>query len=162
MLPPIPEGLALRQSVDSTTSPGQTYMVDLANLTCTCVDHIERRSGFSQNDLRRVCKHLRSALQQSPVLSILDAETRAILADDGQARLIAVLASGAEVIFRYVPGDPWVNVETRTRRKGERAGKFSGEYREFGFHLDEERWSYGSGPPAAGEIRKLIGQYFLA
>ncbi|MBI9112266.1 hypothetical protein [Maridesulfovibrio ferrireducens] len=44
--------------VESFTTPGVHYNVDLENMSCDCIDWVTRRSGYSINDPLRVCKHL--------------------------------------------------------------------------------------------------------
>lgn len=44
--------------VPSFTGSGLQYKVDAKLLTCTCPDFINRRSLYSRNDPRRLCKHL--------------------------------------------------------------------------------------------------------
>jgi hypothetical protein len=43
----------------------EPYTVDLSNLSCTCMDFIEKRSGFPVNDIRRVCKHQAGVIAKS-------------------------------------------------------------------------------------------------
>lgn len=68
----------------------------------------------------------------------------------------ATLASGQPIYFGMTPGTDWVDVYARRRRAGERAGVFTGAYDCFGFSLSGRRWSFGSGPPAASEIRAVL------
>ena len=68
------------------------------------------------------------------------------------------LTSGALVFFALNDDGSWIDVYTRSRRKGERDSQFTGKYQRYGFSVYGNRWSYGDGPPAAGEIRTLMVQ----
>ena len=72
---------------------------------------------------------------------------------------VAQLASGADFGIGVTPGYPWLDIITRTRRKGEKGGVFTGEYAEFGFNVDRRGWSYGDGPPCAREIRQILAKH---
>jgi hypothetical protein len=72
------------------------------------------------------------------------------------------LASGEEFAVGATVDEAWLDVITRKRRKGERAGLFTGAYDCFGYSIIEGRWSYGEGPPGAGEIRRLLARHFGA
>ena len=68
------------------------------------------------------------------------------------------LASGEAVYFALNDEGSWIDVYARSRRQGERDGRFTGKYQRYGFSVFGNRWSYGQGPPAAGEIRTLMAQ----
>ncbi len=70
------------------------------------------------------------------------------------------LDSGEEAAVGYTPGNPWLDVFARARRKADSGGRYTGNYRECGFNLEERRWSYGAGPPGAAEIRRQITRLF--
>jgi hypothetical protein len=46
-------------------NPAITYDVNLARLSCTCRDFLERRAEFPVGDVRRVCAHLYDKLYQT-------------------------------------------------------------------------------------------------
>jgi hypothetical protein len=70
------------------------------------------------------------------------------------------LTSGQEFAVGISLDNPWLDVVARGRRKGEKDGLYTGPYSTHGFHAEESRWSYGSGPPGATEIRKLLHESF--
>ena len=51
-------------------SGNKYYNVDLDNITCNCSDFLHRRCKFDKTDDRRLCKHLREALELSSSISI--------------------------------------------------------------------------------------------
>ncbi len=59
-----------RIEVDGTE--GETYLVNLALLECTCHDFKKRRIGYQKTDIRRACKHIAKQIvkkQQNTKLS---------------------------------------------------------------------------------------------
>ncbi len=73
----------------------------------------------------------------------------------------ATLASGESIAIGLDPEAPeWLDIITRKRKSGEKGGVFSGPYDVFGFSVNERRWSYGEGPPGAGEIRGILHREF--
>jgi hypothetical protein len=161
ILPPLPPAIAPTMLVESGSDASVTYSVNLAALTCTCANFTKERSGYVPLDIRRVCKHARIALEKSGAMDCYSAELRAVLTSENRVTFHDSTPSGGRVVFQYVPGEPWIDVHTRKRKKGEKAGVFTGDFAVYGFNLDEERWSYGSGPPGAGEIREMIRRHFL-
>jgi hypothetical protein len=67
-----------------------------------------------------------------------------------------VLPSGEAVYFGVKPANTYIEVWARTRRKGEKAGVFTGPYKNFSFHPPRNRWSYASAPPGTSDIRPMI------
>lgn len=141
-----------------STMGDETYLVNCARIHCTCEDFKKRRASYSPEDPRRVCKHIFRQFEKSNLEQLFDDLTWALLKSGKNSGriLVAELESGVRFAVSRVPGSDWVNVITRTRRKGEKGGHFSGPYGEFGFSVSENRWSYGSGPPAAAEIRQAL------
>jgi hypothetical protein len=71
-------------------------------------------------------------------------------------------ASGQAFAVGYSEGSEWLDVITRKRRKGDKAGLFTGAYEHFGYDGAEGRWSYGEGPPGALELRRLLAHHLGA
>lgn len=72
------------------------------------------------------------------------------------------MASGEVFAVGFTEGEPWLDVFTRKRRKGEKGGVYTGPYDDFGYDALDGRWSYGESPPRAAEIRELIARSFGA
>lgn len=146
------------QSVKSRSTPGLRYQVDTAQVTCTCPDFVGRCTTFPANDFRRLCKHLADAM--SP---LIDWERSSnwgpVLLQNGRAKLhfvIGTLSSGAAVLIGSSPDDPWIDVYSRKRRRGDRGGVYTGDHDCFGFNVERNGWSFGNGPPGAREIRPML------
>ena len=72
------------------------------------------------------------------------------------------LASGERIAVGHTPGEGWLDVAARKRRRGETRGVYTGPYAMFGYSCSEGRWSHGEGPPGASEIRGLLAEHFRA
>lgn len=146
------------QSVKSRSTPGLRYQVDTAQVTCTCPDFVERRTTFATNDLRRLCKHLARAM--SPLIDWgRSSEWGPVLLQGTRAKtnfVTGTLSSGAAVLIGSSPDDPWIDVYSRKRKKGDRGGVYTGDYDCFGFNVERNGWSFGDGPPGAREIRSML------
>jgi hypothetical protein len=146
------------QSVKSRSTPGLRYQVDTTRVTCTCPDFVGRRMTFATNDFRRLCKHLAGAM--TPIIDWEhSSEWGPVLIQGTRAKLHFVtgtLSSGAAVLIGYSPDDPWIDVYSRKRKKGDHGGVYTGEYDCFGFNVDRNGWSFGDGPPGAREIRSML------
>lgn len=149
----IPENVEL-----SVRGPESNYSVNLFQMTCTCSDFQKKsRVDFAVDDVRRPCKHLIKMLLKKQLLNQSDEMIQCLLEYlPSEKHLVANnMTSGAAVIFCY-GSSSWVDVFSRKRRKGDGDGKYTGNYDRFGFNVEENRWSYGEGPPGALEIRGMI------
>ncbi len=158
LMPPVGASLPNPKEVRSTFDHSTTYQVNLRDLLCTCPDFQKRRKDFPFPDARRVCKHIYYLLSKTGELESLDPFLRVFVEDRHPSQVIvkATIGGSNEVIFSFNPGDEWINIYTRHRRRGEKPGQFSGAYDRYGFSLGRDGWSYGRYPAGAGEIRKLI------
>lgn len=138
------------------------YSVNCARMTCTCEDFKKRRENLAVNDPLRACKHIFRKLDQLGVEAQCD-ELAWALAKAGRPPgeiHIFETVTGTRYLLHREKGADWVNVFTRTRRKGEKDGLYSGPYGEFGYSISGKRWSYGSGPPGAKEIKERLQNLF--
>jgi hypothetical protein len=62
------EATPAERVVNSLSTPGVTYQINLATLTCSCSDFVKRRASFDSRDARRVCKHLRREMERDHLL----------------------------------------------------------------------------------------------
>ncbi|WP_317933581.1 hypothetical protein [Halioxenophilus sp. WMMB6] len=156
----IPESESIPdQEVESYSDENTTYNVSVSEMTCTCPDFKKHRKGVPVNDPRRACKHLYCVLEENNLLSNLSELALAILESPSKNKKLTTvkLSSGNEVSICH-GGNEWVDVFTRKRRKGDSGGLYSGKYDRFGFNINEQRWSYGDGPPGAREIKSILSQ----
>jgi hypothetical protein len=123
------------------------YQLDLNTLSCSCPDFQKRRTQFSMEDPRRLCKHLIEEIDPFDYFSGDSAYH--ILAIDsnygfptGERIIISV---GNKTITAYINDDKnkvWIDV-------------FDSENR-YGFNVKEQRWSYGTGPDRSKDIAKCL------
>jgi len=158
LMPPVGAGFPNSKEVRSTDDSSITYQVHLRDLVCSCPDFQKRRKDFPFPDARRVCKHIYYLLSKTGELDSLDSFLRVFVEDHHPTQVVvkATIGGSNEVVFTFSPGDEWINVYTRHRRRGEKPGHFSGAYDRYGFSLGRDGWSYGRYPAGAREIRKLI------
>jgi len=141
--------------VKSQSEPGVSYIVSLAQYTCTCPDWQRLRGGFPKNDLRRICKHIHSLLTSTGYSASLDEFTRAFLRGlpggvPADSHIVRADIPEQTVVFVFRKGHAWIDVVTLGRR-----AKRNPILR-FGYNASEERWSYGRAPRNAKMIRSAI------
>jgi hypothetical protein len=140
------------------------YYVNLETVSCTCKEFISHRQKHNVKGIGRLCKHLARAYKKAGIWPEQE-DVVTVLLENGPFsggawnyhNVYAVhLRSGEKVYFGTKNDREWVDVYTRKRKRGEKAGSFTGAYSKFGFDRGARRWSYGDGPPAAKEIREII------
>jgi hypothetical protein len=157
-----PDQIAWKFRTDGTG--GSYFYVDLAAISCTCESFTRRRCHFAQDDVRRFCGHLIRAYQKSGTWPEPDGLIATLFASgppeggcwpyDNLSR--TQLSSGEFVYFGDSLGREWTDVFAKARRKGDVRGRYTGAYGKYGFNMDHRKWSYGSAPPGAGEIRLIL------
>lgn len=147
------------REVQSSSSDGGTYRVSLSEQTCTCPDFLHR-GGRPRNHFGRWCKHLITVLDREGAFEHANEWHKAIVQErhggPETARLVD-LKGAPPVLITRGDSDEWVNVFAHSLRRGERVAQASGPISQSGWNTAERRWSYGDGPPGAGELRKLFG-----
>ncbi|WP_293764743.1 hypothetical protein [uncultured Aquitalea sp.] len=145
------------QQVASRLNPGKVYLVDPANLSCTCNYFLIRGARAAIGSKERLCRHLRNvyASQGNPSALI-----RMVLLDDAHYgetdQLWSGEVDGIPVVIAWREGDPWVAVYTR-------ASITNGEpdFQRYVFHLDNAAWGEGRIPRAnAQSIRQMLADWF--
>ena len=144
--------------VASFSEPGVHYRVDLHQLTCTCPDFVQNRANLPADSFGRLCKHLSSEILRQENSDTYDDLSRAILKSYSRKASYygTHLPSGSVVAFGISPGEEWIDVFARKRKKGETAGNCTGEYACYGYSIQRNGWSYGEGPVGAKEIREAL------
>lgn len=116
----------------SRSTPGQTYQVNVAQLTCTCPDFQKRRSKYPTGDVRRVCKHIYDKLYQTKVERSFDPVLKLVIRYGRRERhFIRIHSSDGDIVFGYCPERPWVRVLAVIAD-----GPFLAS-----FNLEESRWA---------------------
>lgn len=65
-------------AIEVKGSGNRYYKVDLDNVTCTCSDFLHRRSKFDKTDDRRLCKHIREAIEISSRITTSNQQSNAL------------------------------------------------------------------------------------
>jgi hypothetical protein len=152
-----PTGLT-PELVDSDKDQGVQYEVDVSQVTCTCPD-FQRRANRPKASFSRCCKHLVRMLSECGHLESADEWVQAIAADGYGAPAEAwmvELNTAPAVLVAVAPSREWVNVYARKPRSGERIKTASGPIERYGWNVEEDRWSYGEGPPGSRELTPLM------
>lgn len=152
-----PEGL---MKARSDRLDGMTYAVDLSSQTCSCPDFIETRKLSTQpGEMARLCKHLVRAMYLHNAFIGANSWIK-VIAEEGcggpKLAWEVRLPTAKPMLVTLGNSSQWINVYAHTLRKGERYALASGPIRQFGWAVNEHRWSYGEAPPGAGEIRSLL------
>ena len=136
----------------------QTYTVSISSMTCTCLDFTETRVEFNTNDPRRGCKHIVERLAENDLLKQQDELSLAILLSPARGDLATFKTESGMVFSLIFEKKGWVSVFMRRRRKGEKGFFFTGKYQQYGYNLNDNRWSYGDAPPGSKYLKNAIRQ----
>jgi phage FluMu protein Com len=138
---PLPAKLVAPQKGRGTS--GESYVVSLGDLSCTCTNWEADRCRFPESDIRRICKHIARAVVKHDLLApefmwLLDGPLFPFPAKPYCAAVI----SAANGRFRAVRCErvEWVDVLADTGLK-------TRPFARFGFHADEKRWAYRDRAP---------------
>ena len=156
----LPEkGTTPDQEIESYSDEDIIYNVSVSEMTCTCPDFTKHRKSAPVSDPRRACKHLYGVMEENDLLSSMSELALAILESPSKNKTLTTvkLSSGNEVSICHGRNE-WVDVFTRKRRKGDSGGRYTGKYDRFGYNVNEQRWSYGDGPPGAKEIKSILSR----
>ena len=132
----------------SSTDPTVFYNVNLAMMTCTCPDFLRRRSEFAVGSIRRACKHIREELLSLP--DIKNSPIEPVLRSKfSYANFIQDLS--IPCIIGYSDKKEWINIFALSEDEN---------FREFGYSILEERWSYDTSPLEEEKILQFISSHF--
>ncbi len=153
-LPALSPNLDTTVKVTSRSNNPVHYKVNLYRLTCTCSRFRRQRGYYPDQDIRRLCRHLRRALESENVLDQYDELTRKIIQErvrDKCYQRDTVL--GTEVAFGFHPKQEFMRVYARRRGQQDGPnGPFTGTYEKFSLNINQESWIYGEAPPGATEL----------
>lgn len=141
-------------------STGNSYIVNLATLTCTCPDFIKRRLCFSPTDCRRACKHIAKTIVRKKLNTkitknkLIRAFIRKASANyEGVPPFKTILhvkinekvrGPGEFYILLNPSKMPWVDIINFTETT----------YTRDGYNITEKRWAYGRNPFPDGSKAK--------
>jgi hypothetical protein len=142
-------------SVKSRTDKGVTYDVDLQGPTCTCPDFRTFRHRWPVAHLTRCCKHVLSVYQQLEPSTGWPGWLRAFVnvswTPHPKQDWMVVEVASALVLISTAP-DGWANAYVSE----------SGPYDRYGYHVRDDRWSYGIEPPKSDRIRHALVAFSAA
>lgn len=154
LLPALPKELDRKTAMPSRAKPLVKYRLNLYRLSCTCQSFRQWRGCFPDNDIHRLCRHLRKALQNTSAINLYDAVTQRIIQDrvrDKYYHRLTLL--GTDMVFGYHLRSNYMRIFTRRRLDGDpQDGPFTGPYDKFVFNLPQENWIYGEAPPGSSQI----------
>ena len=131
-----------------TGSENNKYIVNITQLSCTCMDFKKRRENFPERDIRRICKHIAKQIVKNKLNTELT-----------ENKMIRAFIRKASVSYKGVPlFDKIIHVNITEPIKG--PGEFFILYRENvswldiinftertyirnGYNIKENRWAYG-------------------
>jgi hypothetical protein len=132
----------------SSSDPDVSYTVNLSKMICSCPDFTKRRSELPLGSIRRACKHIRKELLSLP--DVKNSPLKAILKSKySYANFIQDLS--IPCIIGYSDNKEWINIFAQSD---------DNDFREFGYSILEERWSYDNSPSEEEKILELISAHF--
>lgn len=139
-------------TVDSERELDKAYQVNLKRLSCTCLEHLKRKSDYPEGDIRRVCKHIRTGLIQEGLEPQLHPIVRMAL-EHGRKDKCYFLhqAPEGEFAFAFEPGRPWVRIYYASD-----STTMTGSY-----NLEEDRWAYNEPPANEYLLKKAAVDIFV-
>lgn len=116
-------------------------IVNLYQLYCTCETHSLRRELITEvRDIRRLCKHIYSKLEQTAdrtgidSLTLLFCKSAAIF---GERFLFKYNIKKEDIYFGFTPSAEWINIYTKN---------VAGDYLKYAYQPIWNRWAYGNVP----------------
>lgn len=148
IFPQLPDRYAGVIEASSGADPGRAYQIDLITFACTCPDFRRHRQKLPPRHAGRICKHVSEQLRETGAIEEYDGLHQAIArVGRGKANYVQRrLGSGAEVVFGYDTGAPWIDVLVP---EGD-------GYWRYGYHPGEERWAYSEEPEEAEAIQSMV------
>ena len=144
--------LKLGDKINVEGSSGETYQVSLSKMECTCQDFIKRRVEYRKTDCRRACKHIAKQIvkqhlntkliKNSMVQSFIrhaSSKHKGVPPFDKMLLVVIdenIRGPGQFYMLIGKQIDPWVDILFFSTTN----------YQNYGYNIEEKRWSYGSSP----------------
>ncbi len=139
---------------------GVTYSMSCSDQRCNCPDFSKMaRQEQQKNQLGRLCKHLVHGLNEIGAFNEASFWVQLLVStgERGPFAAVEVRTLGAKPALLVVRGDSgWIDFYARTTRKGENAGSATGNYRRYGWSINEKRWVHGDYPRGGPLFRNVI------
>ncbi|MBF0154929.1 MAG: hypothetical protein HQL64_14400 [Magnetococcales bacterium] len=151
LLPSLPEELDQPVQVAGRDQTPLLHQINLFRLTCTCRRYRTRRGYFPDNDIRRLCYHLRQEMERRQLLTHFDALSQCIIQDRVRDRCyIRSSVQGDDVGFGITPKQSIIRIFTRRQDPTDSPeGPRTGPYDRFSYHIKHKTWINGESPPMA-------------
>ncbi|MBF0177955.1 MAG: hypothetical protein HQL63_14070 [Magnetococcales bacterium] len=156
LLPPFSRELDKPQPVAGRNKETLLHQVNLFRLTCTCHRFRTRRGFFPDQDVRRLCYHLRQEIKRQGLLDRFDALSQSIIEDGVRDRCyMRTNVLGSVVGFGATPKQKSVRVYARQHGASDPAeGSPSGPYGRFLFDTAQKKWVNDEAPFGAEVIAR--------
>ncbi|MBF0611283.1 MAG: hypothetical protein G8345_10590 [Magnetococcales bacterium] len=164
-IPDMPEILDKTFSLPSKRRKLFSYRLNLYQLTCTCRGFKWYRGYFPRNDLRRLCRHLRSELVTVNAMNLFDEHLQRIIADRIRDKCYQRLTvEGNDIIIGFNPNRYIVRIFARRMENDDPPrGPFTGHVTKYILNVQEEVWIYGDTPPnekaVIGAVKDILVRY---
>ncbi|MBF0137177.1 MAG: hypothetical protein H7833_19060 [Magnetococcus sp. DMHC-1] len=151
LLTPLPQELDKPVQVAGRDHTPLLHQINLFRLTCTCRRFRTRRGFFPQNDIRRLCFHLRQEMGRQHLLEHFDALSQCIIQDRVRDKCyVRSTILGTDVGFGITPSQDFMRIFARHQDPSDPPeGPFTGPYNKFSFHINRKTWIYDESPPGA-------------
>lgn len=143
-----------RRSIEVSGSRDERYMVNLAEMSCSCPDWAESRVRFHKPDIRRACKHI--VRQFHPDRFVLKGEKlagRLVPIPPLEFRLGCIEINGSLVLFRCAQMRRWY-FDVIAPLKGNDEKDFHANFR-----TDMSGWADRFIPKYADEIKRYLRKW---
>ena len=136
---------------------GETYLVNLGQLICSCPDFTKRRFNFEKTDPRRICKHLLDRFKTEDYFNNQDDLIKEVLESGRVDTEFYTLQINNNTRIAFIYGNTeWVNVYCRNRKPNDKYGIYTGKFNEYGLTRSGKYWSYGKAPPGSKMIKYIL------
>ena len=135
----------------------EEYKIDVLEITCTCPDFSDRRSGFNRDDPRRLCKHLiRALLENGELPESMDKYCDKLqgIADEGRGFPLT-----KKLVNHLIDGYPFEIWLCDTQNISDPKYAWCDVYekgKRYAYNIIEKRWSYKDAPKNSDDVVRLI------
>jgi len=141
--------------VSDTDAEGESFTLSLANLTCSCADWTEKRSGLPERSPGRLCRHLVTEVNKmKESLPEMNAPFSWLLGERSQrgkgthaVEYYNLLMTDDGTCLVSFGSSKWAHVLVPIEEA---------VYDRYGFDFADRHWSYGRQPHGFGPIKRYI------
>lgn len=157
----VPRDIEDQILIPSRSKPDSAHKVNLRKYTCTCKGFMKHRRYQDRTDIRRLCRHLRKALDKLDAMKYMDPLSARVIQDRIRDRCYHTLElNGVPLAVGFNAKSDFVRVFTRTRADEDpKEGPYTGPYEKFVLDSQLDGWIYGASPPGGRAIAKMVHQF---